>query len=286
VAADNLLSPIRGDSNYLTNIQNITSIAQGLGIICLWQIQALMNLDTSYSYPSYAYSGNPFAPTGGDATVIPDTATFLRALSTLANTIREYPNACIEVYNEPTSHYPANLTNYDKYFANLPSAISTIRATGFDSLIFIMGGMAFIPTHAGSPEATMQWALDHKSLFDGNVAADVHTYYHLVGAQNIPLDYDTLKSLWLNQGRIAEALAAGIPIFFGETGVFQIVNGQPATNISDQTTATLNLVRFCIENNLGYGFHSPDDFSECQMMSSMTPPQFNQVGLTLSEFNR
>ena len=283
VAADNLLEPIQGSSNYLTNIQTITQIAYDLDIVVLWELHVLLNLDAQYHYPGGytktggTSSGNPFLPESADATVIPDAQTFINALIVLANTIKDYPNTCLEIYNEPSFGVPLDQTSYDNYFANLPSAIQTVRGTGFDGLIFIMGGMAFLPGWAASPEMTMAWAIDHSSLFDGTVVADLHIYRYFTGASSFPDDYDQMRNLFLNNGKIAQAKQLNIPIIFGEIGVMA-----DGGNVLVETNAVINLIQFCVEQELGFVLHSPCDFDDFRLFSSMSLFQWNSIGVTLA----
>ncbi|MBA7671247.1 hypothetical protein ES703_79401 [subsurface metagenome] len=170
---------------------------------------------------------------------------------------------------------------YDNYFSNLANTMQIARNAGFNGIIVVMGAIAFTPGKVVLPtNDDMTWAINHPELFTnyGSVIADFHSYYCFLHAWgDYPAEYNALKNLWLNTGRITEAQNMGIPVAHFEGGI-RITD----PNVAEQNAAYANALRLCNEQGiswLGWDYSSTDQFS---MLSSLIPPMWNSSGQVLA----
>ena len=266
--------------DYLQNIEDLCTIADSWGIYVEVCFHSLLNGKDMYTN-NYPRSNTPYSPyiNSTDAVAVPNTAAFNQAVSILSVRLTNHRNALLGIWNEP-GYNTGKQTEYDNYFTQLPITMQAIRTAGFNDIIVVMGSVAFTPGSfwiGGNDDMT--WAINHGNLFTnyGSVIADFHTYHCFLNQYGMyPDDYNELKNLWLNTGRILEAQNLGICVAYFEGGV-RVTDA----NIAQQNVAYANALKICNEQEMsyvGWVYSSTDPFS---MLSSQVPPIWNSSGLAL-----
>lgn len=273
--------------DYLQNIEDLCTIAEQYHIYVEVVFGLLLNGKTMWEQGS-SRSTTPYTPyiNATDITVVPDTAAFNQAVSTLASRLANHNNALLGIWNEPTFS-TGEQAEWDNYFANLANSMEVARNSGFNGILVIMGCMSLVENFWYGGNDNMDWAINNIDLFTnyGSVIADQHAYYCYLCRPDLGWcafspDYNTLKNYWLNNCKIAEARQLGICVALFETGVAQYGMPQP---IDEQNAAFKNALEILNEEGiswLGWIYYTGTQFS---MLTNLTPPVWNSSGQILAD---
>lgn len=199
--------------NFRSNLNYFISQAASRGIyvdFVLWQ-DAAGEGQTSLPYPPYDSSG-----------IINSVSDFVNMWTSIANTLKVYPNVMFELWNEPNGDTAAEAS----WFSVSQQCIDAIRGTGAANIIVVQwGSNAFLDFQNYNPNpdgySSMDWAFSN-SLEDpaNNILYSTHLYSNdFFDSQNNSVSkYSYSDMLWAFNITGLLSFSQQHPLWIGEIG--------------------------------------------------------------------
>jgi Cellulase (glycosyl hydrolase family 5) len=168
-----------GDHRQL--IQNMLRAASSKGIYVIYDGYAVQDYYNGQTQDPLPYP--PYSTSNNAASVIPDQQTFVSYWTSIASTLKDYPNVIFEIWNEPYGGEGQDGTAAKQsFFAVTQQCINAIRATGAQNLIIAQWDMsACANVKYGVIGEGMNW-ISQANYNDttGNLVYSTHLYWNSI----------------------------------------------------------------------------------------------------------
>jgi hypothetical protein len=234
---------VQNTQNFQSNLEYFIAQAALRGIyvdFTFWRNSGVMEA-ASLPYPPYDCGSG----------VINSVSDFVNVWTSVANTLKGYPNVMFELWNEPNGDAAAEAS----WFSVTQQCINAIRGTGSTSIIVVQwGSNTYLDfqnyNNASSTSGSMDWASSNP-LNDSinNIVYSTHLYSDgfYDSSNNYVLKYSYSDMLWALNVTGLLSLASQHPVWIGEIGC-----NLWASNMNDEYAWYSNTLT--ILNQYGIGF--------------------------------
>jgi hypothetical protein len=234
---------VQNTENFQSNLEYFIAQAALRGIyvdFTFWRNSGVMEA-TSLPYPPYD-SGNG---------VINSVSDFVNVWTSVANTLKGYPNVMFELWNEPNGDAEAEAS----WFNVTQQCINAIRGTGSTSIIVVQwGSNTYLDfqnySNVSTTASSMDWASSNP-LNDtiNNIVYSTHLYSSgfYDSSNNYVQKYSYSDMLWALNVTGLLSLASQHPVWIGEIGC-----NLWASNMSDEYAWYSNTLTILNQYGMGY----------------------------------
>jgi hypothetical protein len=234
---------VQNTENFQSNLEYFIAQAALRGIyvdFTFWRNSGVMET-TSLPYPPYD-SGND---------VINSVSDFVNVWTSVANTLKGYPNVMFELWNEPNGDAEAEAI----WFNVTQQCINAIRGTGSTSIIVVQwGSNTYLDfqnySNVSTTASSMDWASSNP-LNDtiNNIVYSTHLYSSgfYDSSNNYVQKYSYSDMLWALNVTGLLSLASQHPVWIGEIGC-----NLWASNMSDEYAWYSNTLTILNQYGMGY----------------------------------